>query len=116
MLHEVARRLREQYLPSVPGTHDPCCIVDIQAHITFGRKVWLSRMQPHPYFHRYAFEPRMCGEGGLYSRSSRHSISGTGKGHEEGIALGIDLVALVGEEHRAEKGAALLQRSEERRV
>ena len=42
MFHQVPCGLREQHLPSMPGTHDACGAMYVQAHITYSGKLRLA--------------------------------------------------------------------------
>src|SRR5271167_1055641 len=92
LLHEVTGCLREEHLPAVPGTHDACSPMHIQAHIAFGSKLRLARVQTHTHTYDYAFWPGMAGESTLRVYCCRESIRGTSKDHEEGISLGVDFM------------------------
>src|SRR5215472_17058472 len=84
MFHEIAGCLRKQHLPSVAGTHDACCAMDIQTYIAFSGKQGFTGMQSHPQAHCDPFVPGMCGEDVLRIRRRCKSIRCARKGHKEG--------------------------------
>src|SRR5712691_3269447 len=93
----------------MPGTHDAGGVMHIQTNIALRSKNWFTCMQPHAYPHRHAFWPSMSEEGTLSSHRCRDSIGGAGKGYEEGIALGVDLVTIEGMKNLPEQVTLLCQ-------
>ena len=65
--YQVARRLREEHLPTMPGAHDACSPMHVQANVAFGGKLWLARVQAHAHTHRHTLWPGMAGQSMLGS-------------------------------------------------
>ena len=105
MFHQLAGRLREQDLATVSSVHDACCAVHIQANVAFAGRVGLTGVQTHAHAHGHSLGPGMRGQGtlGIYC-CCRDGIAGTSKGYEEGIALRIDLMAVILVEMRHAEG------------
>jgi hypothetical protein len=76
------------------GTHNAGGVMHIQPDVAFRRELWLTRMQTNANPDGDALGPAMAGQGALDGHGCRGRISGTGKSHEEGIALRVDFVAL----------------------
>src|SRR5438045_3244599 len=103
-------------LPTPPGpvrvtrrTSSRCTsrLMDSQAHVAFGGEVRLARVQPHADPHRLAFRPGMVSQNMLRGYRGGDSIGGTRESHEEGIALGVDLVAAKCVESGTQQAPAL---------
>src|SRR5437763_677581 len=107
MLYEVMRGLGEQHLASMACAHDACCPMHVQAHIAFSRTLWLARMQTHTYMHCCTSGPGMGSKRTLHLHCCAHRIGGACKGHEEGIALGVHLVAVPAVKGGTQELAAL---------
>src|SRR5437588_12790898 len=93
MLHEVTSCEREQHLPPVPGTHDACGAMNVQADVVFCGELRLTCVQTHTHTYRHTLRPYICSQGTLHVHCCPDSIGGARKGHEEGIALRVHLVA-----------------------
>src|SRR5579863_10349848 len=102
-------RLREQDLSAMRRAHDAGGVMDIQPHLACCRYGWLARMQPKADPHRDAIWPGMSAERPLHGHGGCHGIAGTGKDHEEGIALCIDLMAMMLREGAAHQVATISQ-------
>ena len=62
-LSPTSRRLGEQDLPTMPGSHDARCVVNIQPDIALGGALRFSGMQPDAYPHCCALGPGVSGKG-----------------------------------------------------
>ena len=83
---ESCGRLRHEHLPAVAGGADSRRLVDVHADVPLLGDDGRARVEAHPYCDRAGAEALLR----LGGRSrGRHRI---GKGDEEGIALGVDLV------------------------
>src|SRR5216683_5912798 len=111
MLHQVTCGLREQYLPTMCGMHDPCCVVYVQANKSLADQGRFTCMKTHTHSHYDTFRPGMSGEGTLGSHCCQDSLSGANKNDEETIPLCIDLVTVILAKSRAQQIAALDQQA-----
>ena len=84
---QVARRVREENLPAVPGGRDPGGAVHVHAHIAVLRQQRLARMDAHPHADAVLLQESLRRAG----RARR--IARPAEGDEEGVALGVDLDA-----------------------
>src|SRR3989442_691161 len=107
MFYQVTGRLGKQYLSSVASAHDACSAMDVQADVPFGGKLRLARMQADAHTHGHPVGPGMSSKGTLHLYCRCDSIGGTGKGHQEGIALGVDFVTAKCAERATHQGSAL---------
>ena len=107
MLYQVAGGLGQQHLSSVACAHDACCTMHVQTHITFNRTLWLTRMQTYAYMHWCTIGPGMGSKRTLHLHCRGYCIGGACKGHEEGIALGVHLVAVPAAKGCTQELAAL---------
>src|SRR5579859_32475 len=94
MLYQVAGSLRQHHLASVACAHDACGPMHVQSYIAFSGTLWLARMQTHTHMHSGTIGPGMGSQRTLHLYCRAHRISGACKGHKEGIALGVHLVAV----------------------
>src|SRR5258708_36669156 len=109
MLYQVVCRLRQQYLSTMRGLHDPCCIVYVQANIALADQGRLTCMKTHTHSHYDTFGPGMSNKGTLGSHCCQDSLSGPNKNDEETIPLRIDLVTVMLAKSRAQQIAVLAQ-------
>jgi hypothetical protein len=79
----------------VPGAHDAGGVVDIQTHIPLRSRLRLAGMNADAYLYGDALRPGMGEEHALGRNRRFDGIASAGKGHKEGVALGIHLVAVV---------------------
>jgi hypothetical protein len=93
----------------MPGAHDACSLLHVQPDVAFGGALRLAGMQPDAYTEHHPLRPGMVGEGTLHGDGSRDRIRRAGKGDEEGIPLGIDLVAVPAFEGGAQQVAIVGQ-------
>src|SRR5215470_8121708 len=94
LCYQLTRGLREQDLPTVPGTHDAGRVMHVQANVALSRTLWFAGVQAHAHAHRHPIGPGMGAEGALGGYRSRDGIAGARKGDEEAVPLGIDLVTI----------------------
>ena len=94
MLTEVAElvvdqcggRCRDEHLSAVSGGGDSCCTVDVAAHVPLLRQKRRAGVQTHAYRNR-----ELC-----LGLARRAECAGRGReGDEKGIALRVDLDAVV---------------------
>jgi hypothetical protein len=85
------------------GTHNPRRIVQIQAYVSLGEARWRPGVQPHADTHDDGFWPSIGGEGALGCACGTQGITGTRKHRKQRIALGIDLVTVMGMEGGAQQ-------------
>ncbi|OFX14319.1 MAG: hypothetical protein A2V59_12205 [Armatimonadetes bacterium RBG_19FT_COMBO_69_19] len=90
-----ASGLRKKNLPAMSRSAHPRRPVDIHSDIAGGRNQRLTRVQSHPYMQLYSFRPGVCGDCALCFESRQCGVFGARKGDKEGIALGIDFMAIV---------------------
>src|SRR6516164_5821056 len=95
MLHQFASRLREKHLPSMGNAHNASSVMHVQAYIAFKSKLWFASVQAHAHAHCHPIRPGLGEESTLSSYRCRDRFGGMSKGHEEGIALGVDLVSMI---------------------
>ena len=98
---QIPRRLRDQHLPAVPRSRDPCRTVDVHAHVALVGSNRLTRVDSHS--HPY----RPLTQRALRVERSRGRVCRTGKGDEERVALGVDLDTIVGGERFSQDPAVL---------
>jgi hypothetical protein len=106
-------RLRQDDLVAGGGRGDPGRLVHGQSHVAAGDDGGLAAVQTHAHVHAQRVRPRVRGEGSLGVGRGRHRLSSGREGHEEGIALGVHLVAVVGGERVPQQA---LVRRQHRRV
>ncbi len=111
LLHQRARRLREQDLPAVASAHDTRGVVDIQPHIALGGALRFAGMQPNAHSHYCGLGPGVSGKGALDVHRGAHRIGSAGKDHEKGIALRVPLLPMPLPEGRPQYVPALFQES-----
>jgi hypothetical protein len=98
-LQETTRRGREDDLPSVPGRCDPCRAMDVDSDVAFFGHLRLSGVDAHANADLAAAE-RLAGDG-----RGRDCVGCSREGDEEGVALGVDLDAVVLGERSSQRGA-----------
>ena len=103
LARKVARRLRHQHLPTVTRSRDPRRSMDVDADIAVLRQQRLARVDTHPHPDRAV--QRLAG----FPRS-RERVRRTRERDEEGVALRVDLDAVVARERRAQHLPVLGQR------
>ena len=86
---EVARRLRQEHLPAVPGGGDPRRPVDVDADVALLGYDRLAGVEPHAHADRPAAERRLPVGGG------RDRLGGARERDEERVALRVHLDAAV---------------------
>ena len=100
---EVARRLRQEHLPAVPGGGDPRRAVDVHPDVALVGHDRLARVEPHPDADRPVAERRLpVGGGG-------ERVGGAREGDEERVALRVHLDAAVPRKGVAQHAAVLAQ-------
>ena len=86
---------RHEHLPAVPSRHDPRCLVHVEADVLGRRRHGLASVQPHAHPDRQPLRPVRMNERLLRLCSSRDGLVDARERNEEGVPLGIDLVARV---------------------
>ncbi len=109
VLEEGLRRLGDEDLTSVPGGPDTGRPMDGEPGVATARCSRLARVQAHANLDLHAFRPGVRRDRELALDSRQECISRTREGDEEGVALGIDLVASVRFECRAQQALVLLE-------
>ena len=100
---EVARRLRQEHLPAVPGGGDPRRAVDVDPDVALVGHDRLARVEPHADADRPVAERRLpVGGGG-------DRVGGARERDEERVALRVHLDAAVPRESLAQHTAVLAQ-------
>ena len=94
-------RLRREDLAAVARGHDPRRAVDAQPVVAGLRDGRLAGVQPHPYAHLAVLGPGVRLQRALPVRCGRRRVAGAGEDVEEGVALGVDLLAAVARERLA---------------
>ena len=100
---EVARRLRQENLPAVPGGGNARRAVNVDADVALLGCDRLARVEPHAHSDRAAAERRLPVGGG------RDRIGGARERHEERVALRVDLDAAVPRESLPQHTTVLAQ-------
>ena len=112
ILDEGACRLREQHLPSMAGSHDPCRPMHIPADVPsrppVAARPCASPAPRHPYLDTLR-RPRGSVESLLRILGGRDPIPRAGEGDEERVPFRVDLVAVVPSEDFTQKPPVLLQ-------
>ena len=98
---EVRRRLRQEHLPSMPGSGDPRRPVHVDADVILDLRKRLPRVKPHPHAHR------SVGKRALRRVSSGDGVRRARERDEEGIARGIDLDTVMPRPHVAQHTVVL---------
>ncbi len=98
-LQETTRRGREDDLPSVRGRRDPRRAMDVDSDVAFVGHLRLPGVDAHANADLAAAE-RLAGGG-----RGRDRIGCSREGDEEGVALGVDLDAVVPGERSSQRGA-----------
>ncbi len=83
----------EENLPAVPGSADAGGAMDVHADITRVRAEWLPSVETHADAYRSTFRPGMSHYGSLRRGSRHHRVPGARESEEEGIPLGVYLLA-----------------------
>src|SRR5581483_3151952 len=109
VLDERSGRAREQDLPAVAEVADPRGLVHREADIALAVHGRLARVQPHPDADGAAVRPRMRRERSLRRRGAGDGRARAAKDEEEGVALSVDLDALVLGEGRPEERVVLAE-------
>ena len=106
---QVARRVRQENLPTVAGGGDPGRTVHVHSDVALVRQQRLARVDAHPHGDAVLLKKslRVAGRGRRVAR--------TAEGDEEGVALGVDLDAVVRLPRLAQGRAVELQLSGVRR-
>ena len=100
---EVARRLRQENLPAVPGGSNARRAVNVDADVALLGCDRLARVEPHAHSDRPVAERRLPVGGG------RDRIGGARERHEERVALRVDLDAAVPRESLPQHTTVLAQ-------
>jgi hypothetical protein len=91
VLDDASGRLRQHNLSTVCSCADPCRAADANSDIAVGMKMRVGGVQAHPHAHPVHGNERTLGGDGR-----RHGIARSLESDKEGIALGIDLVPMMG--------------------
>ncbi len=116
--HDRARCLRQQHLPAAPNGGDARRPYDVEPGISLVADGRLAGVQAEPHTDRYALRPRLVLVRALDLDGRRHRVAGARKRVEEGVALRVDLLAVVRPErlaHDAPMGRQASRRIERRR-
>jgi hypothetical protein len=112
LLHELARRVRQQHLAAVAGRADACGTVDAEADIALAADGRLPRVQTHPHLHLGAVRPLLHCESALRDDCRSKCVVRAGEDEEERVALIVDLPASMGRRGFAQNpGMALEDRA-----
>src|SRR5438105_5078603 len=95
----------------MPGAHDTCGPMHVQAGVAFRGKLRFARVEAHAHMHHRALWEGVADEGTLGSDGCRDRIAGASKGHEEGIPLRVDLMAAMLAECGTQEVSALAQQA-----
>jgi hypothetical protein len=98
-LQQTPRRIREDDLPSVCRRRDPRRAMDVDADVALVGQLRLTGVDPHANADRAAAE-RLASGG-----CRRDRVGCSRQGDEEGVALGVDLDAVVPAKRRSQCGA-----------
>jgi hypothetical protein len=109
VLHQGGGRLGQQHLPAVTGVGDAGRPVHVHAHVAFLAAPGLAGMDAHAHPHVHALRPGMLGQRSLRLGRRAGRLGGAREGHEEGVALGVDLTALPGGKGFAQDAALVSQ-------
>ena len=101
VLHQLARRRRQEHLTAVRDAADPRRAVNGEADVAFAGRVRLTGVDPDADTHRGAIGPRMIGERALDRDGRRDRVRRAAERDEERVALGVYLLAVVGRERLA---------------
>ena len=111
-LDVLPRARREDDLPAMPGTADPCRAMHVDAGVVVATQRAFARMQAHPNTKGDAFRPIGRGQAPLRVDGGAHGISGAAEDREERVPLGADFEAFVICQRCADdRGMALQQRA-----
>ena len=109
--HEVRGCQGEEDLTPMPSCANPRTADDVEADIALGGARRLAGVEPHPHADGRVFRPGMRGERPLGLDGSLECLSCSFEGDKKGVALCIDLAAIIGDESGAQQGPVLcLQR------
>ncbi len=103
-IDERLRRLREENLAAVADRRDARALVDVEPDVALLGQPGLAGVETHS-----RLDGAAC-EGALAVTGSGDGVRGPREGDEEGIALGIDLDAVVLGDGRAKQPAVLVKR------
>ena len=109
VLEEGLRRLRDEDLAPIPGRADPSRPMDGEPRVTTARRNRLARVQAHPHLDLHAVRPGVRRDGELALDGRHQCVSRTREGDEERVALGVDLIASMRFECRAQQPLVLLE-------
>ena len=101
---QVACCLRDQHLPSVPDRSDPRSAVHVEPHVALVVDERLTRVQPHPHADRSGSQRVLSRSGG------RERVGRSCERDEEGVALRVDLDAVVRDERSPQCTPVLAER------
>ncbi|MEO5576450.1 MAG: hypothetical protein ABIR67_08875 [Gaiellaceae bacterium] len=87
----------------MPDSRDAGASVDVEADVSLFGEPGLTAVKPHAHLDRPSHE-RLLRYGG-----GGHGIRGSGERHEERVALGVDLDAVVGAKSLPEEPAVLVE-------
>ena len=95
VLHQHARRVRKQHLAAVSDRTHPRRPMHREADVALACGGRLAGVDPDPYPNLHPVRPGLGGERPLDRDRRRDRVRGAAEGHEERIALSVDLVAVV---------------------
>jgi len=119
MLAEVARleavveksagRFGHEYLAAVTGRHHPRTLMDGEADVPAADRRRLSGVQADPHADLAVVRPVVPGQRLLRRDRCRCGVLSRGEGDEEGVALSVDLDAVVARERRAQNASVFVE-------
>src|SRR3954471_3891764 len=92
---ERVRRARDQHLATMGGGADPRGAVDVQAYVVVLPDDRLAGVNAHAYAHLESLGPVRRAERPLRANRGGERVARARKRDEEGVALGVDFVAIV---------------------
>jgi hypothetical protein len=104
---EFTRPLGDERLAAVGGCGDPCAAVHVDAHVVVVSDKRLPRMQTHPHADFRSVRPRLLRQSDLRVGRGGERPARISEGHEETVALRIDLDAAVADERLAQEPPVL---------
>ena len=111
VVEQRARRLGEQHLPAVAGSHHPRGLVDVEPDVAPVDEPRLARVEADPHPDLVSPGQACSGERALGLRGRRGSVARRGERDEERVALAVDLNAAVALECLAEQRRCSASRS-----
>src|SRR5581483_3205383 len=104
VLDEHRRRAREEDLAAVAEVADPGRLVHGEADVALAVHGGLARVNPHAHPDGAVLGPGVRGEGPLGRGGGGDGRAGASEDEEEGVALAVDLDALLARERVAQEG------------